>query len=48
MGRPVAVITIGPNGVQVTPVIDRTKIALAALTVVGSLVLMLGRMRKGH
>jgi uncharacterized spore protein YtfJ len=32
MGRPVAIIAIGPNGVTVRPVVDLTKIALAALT----------------
>jgi uncharacterized spore protein YtfJ len=30
-GRPVAVITIGPAGVQVTPVIDFTKIGVTLL-----------------
>lgn len=32
MGRPVAIIVIGPNGVTVRPVVDLTKVALAALT----------------
>jgi uncharacterized spore protein YtfJ len=32
MGRPVAVIAVGPNGVTVRPVVDVTKVALAALT----------------
>jgi uncharacterized spore protein YtfJ len=32
MGRPVAVIAIGPSGVTVRPVVDVTKVALAALT----------------
>jgi len=32
MGRPVAVVLIGPQGVEVRPVVDVTKIALAALT----------------
>lgn len=32
MGRPVAVIAVGPNGVTVRPVVDITKVALAALT----------------
>ena len=32
MGRPVAIIVIGPNGVTVRPVVDITKVALAALT----------------
>lgn len=42
--RPVAVIVIEPNGVRVEPVVDVTKIGLAALTVVGSALLMFGRM----
>ena len=32
LGRPVAIIVIGPNGVTVRPVVDITKLALAALT----------------
>jgi uncharacterized spore protein YtfJ len=32
MARPVAIIAIGPNGVTVRPVMDVTKVALAALT----------------
>jgi uncharacterized spore protein YtfJ len=32
MGRPVAIIAIGPDGVRIKPVVDVTKVALAALT----------------
>ena len=32
MGRPVAIIAVGPNGVTVRPVVDVTKVVLAALT----------------
>jgi uncharacterized spore protein YtfJ len=32
LGRPVAVISIGPNGVHVEPVVDPTKIAIAFFT----------------
>jgi len=32
MGRPVAVIAIGPDGVTIKPVVDTTKLALAGLT----------------
>jgi uncharacterized spore protein YtfJ len=32
MGRPVAIIVIGPDGVRVKPVVDVTKVALAGLT----------------
>ncbi len=45
-GRPVAVVSIGPDGVRVTPVVDATKIALAWITVLGTLFLMLRRMRR--
>lgn len=33
--RPVAVITIGPDGVKVQPVLDPTKIGLALIATVG-------------
>ena len=36
MGRPVAVIVVGPDGVQVKPVMDLTKLALTALGVWGA------------
>lgn len=42
--RPVAVIVASPEGVRVEPVIDRTKIALAALTAAGFVAGMLMRM----
>jgi uncharacterized spore protein YtfJ len=45
-GRPVAVISVGPRGVRVEPVRDVTKVLLALLTVAGSMLMMLGRMRK--
>ena len=45
-GRPVAVISIGPEGVQVEPVVDATKIALAFFTTLGSMFFMLSKMRK--
>ena len=45
-GRSVAVISIGPKGVQVKPVIDFTKIGLALLTTIGSIVLMLSKLRR--
>jgi uncharacterized spore protein YtfJ len=45
-GRPVAVISIGPEGVQVEPVVDPTKIALAFFTTLGSMFFMLSKMRK--
>jgi uncharacterized spore protein YtfJ len=45
-GRPVAVISIGPEGVWVKPVVDVTKIALAAFTAAGTMLVMLGKMLK--
>jgi uncharacterized spore protein YtfJ len=45
-GRPVAVISIGPDGVRVEPVRDVTKIALAFLTAAGSMLMMMSRMRR--
>jgi uncharacterized spore protein YtfJ len=44
--RPVAVISIGPGGVRVEPVVDVTKVALAFFTAFGSMFLMLSRMRR--
>jgi uncharacterized spore protein YtfJ len=44
VGRPVAVVSVGPDGVQVDPVVDATKIALAFLTMFGSMLIMLGKM----
>ena len=46
MGRPVATIDIGPNGVQVQPMVDVTKIGLAFFTTIGAMLMMLGRMRR--
>jgi uncharacterized spore protein YtfJ len=47
-GRPVTVISIGPRGVRVEPVRDVTKILLALLTAAGSMLMMLGKMRKAN
>jgi uncharacterized spore protein YtfJ len=46
MGRPVAAITISPEGVRVDPIVDVTKIALAFFTTIGSMFMMLSKMRK--
>ena len=46
--RPVAVVVIGPEGVEVKPVFDVTKIGIAFATTLGAMLLMLGRMRKAH
>jgi len=45
-GRPVAVIHIRPEGVEVEPVVDITKIMLAFFTTLGSMFFMLGKRRK--
>jgi uncharacterized spore protein YtfJ len=44
LSRPVAVIVASPEGVRVEPVLDVTKIALAALTAGGFMVGMIARM----
>jgi uncharacterized spore protein YtfJ len=46
LARPVAVISVGPEGVQVEPVVDPTKIAIAFFTTLGTMFFMLSRMRK--
>jgi uncharacterized spore protein YtfJ len=46
LGRPVAVITIGPDGVRVEPIVDATKIAIAFFTTIGAMALMFARMSK--
>jgi uncharacterized spore protein YtfJ len=45
--RPVAAIIATPDGVRVEPVVDVTKVALAALTAAGFIVSMLARMSRG-
>lgn len=45
MGRPLASIVIGPKGVEVEPIVDVTKIAIAFFTAFGSVLLMLIKMR---
>ncbi|MCX6045599.1 MAG: spore germination protein GerW family protein [Chloroflexi bacterium] len=46
VGRPVAVISIGPAGVHVEPVVDPTKIALAFFTMLGGILIAWSKMRK--
>lgn len=45
-GRPVAVISIGPQGVRVEPVVDVTKLGLTALMTIGSLLMLFARMHR--
>jgi uncharacterized spore protein YtfJ len=47
LSRPVAIIIASPEGVRVEPIIDPTKIALAALTAAGFVISMLFRMMRG-
>ncbi|HEY5989511.1 MAG TPA: hypothetical protein VIV12_24505 [Streptosporangiaceae bacterium] len=46
MGRPVAIIAIGPSGVTVRPVLDVTKVAMAALTASAAMLGLRRAMRK--
>ncbi|MBO0685516.1 MAG: hypothetical protein J2P45_20360 [Candidatus Dormibacteraeota bacterium] len=46
MGRPVAVISIGPDGVAVKPVVDITKVGLAVLTAWGTVAVGAIRLRR--
>jgi uncharacterized spore protein YtfJ len=46
LARPVAVISVGPNGVSVEPIADPTKIALAFITAVGGMLMTLRKMRR--
>ncbi len=45
-GRPVAIISIGPDGVTVKPGFDLTKIALAGITAWTTMLVVLRRARK--
>lgn len=44
--RPVAVIVCTPDGVSVQPIIDRSKLWMAALTAAGFMLFTLGKMRR--
>lgn len=46
LGRPVAVISVGPHGVHVEPIVDPTKISLAFFTMLGAIFIAWGRMKK--
>jgi uncharacterized spore protein YtfJ len=47
LSRPVAVIVVDPSGVRVEPIVDQTKIGLAALTAAGFILTTLFRMLRG-
>ncbi len=46
MGRPVAVISIGPKGVRVDPIVDPTKIAIAFFTTLAAMAMTLSQVRR--
>ncbi len=46
-GRPVAIVRVDNEGVTVEPVVDVTKISLAAFTALGTMFLMFAKMIKG-
>ena len=46
LARPVAVISIGPDGVRVEPIMDPTKIAIAFLTTMAAIFMSMRRIRK--
>jgi uncharacterized spore protein YtfJ len=43
--RPIAVISIGPKGVQVGPVVDATKLGMAVFSTLGAMLMMVARVR---
>jgi hypothetical protein len=45
LSRPVAAVVISPTGVRVEPILDLTKIVLAALTTLGFMAATLTRMQ---
>lgn len=46
--RPVAVVEVGPQGVQVHPIIDRTKIGIALFTTLGAMCMALMRILRAQ
>lgn len=48
LGRPVAAIIIGPDGVRVEPIFDMTKVGIAAITAAGALLLSWRAMVRGR
>ena len=46
LARPVAAISIGPDGVRVEPIMDPTKIAIAFLTTMAAIFMSMRRIRK--
>jgi uncharacterized spore protein YtfJ len=48
MARPVAAVIIGPDGVKIQPIYDVTKVALAGLAALGTIVAIWSRSRRGR
>jgi uncharacterized spore protein YtfJ len=48
LSRPVAAVILSPDGVRVEPIVDVTKVALAALTAGGFMIGMLMRMQSAR
>lgn len=48
LSRPVAAVVLSPDGVRVEPIVDITKVVLAALTAGGFMIGMLMRMRSAR
>ena len=46
MGRPVAVITIRPDGVKVEPIVELTKLGIAALSALIALIMARGQVKR--
>lgn len=45
-GRPVAIVSINSNGVRVKPVVDVTKLGIAAITAFGAMAMLMARMNR--
>lgn len=48
VGRPVAVISVGPSGVEVIPIIDRTRLALACFAAAGGMLALVSEVLKAR
>ena len=46
MSRPVAAIIIGPDGVRIEPIVDRTKVAITLISTILAMVAVAGKMRR--
>jgi uncharacterized spore protein YtfJ len=47
MARPVAIISVSPAGVRISPIIDVSRLALTALTTLGTVMLLRAVRRRG-